>query len=243
MQASSALCAVCSQCIRRHGDSQLRLKGARLCPECRTPWESAHLVSKPVRALEVACRAFAAARGGLLAAVQADATHTDAAAVPSKRQRDSTKAAEQADVHRCAQQGKASSRAASAEPAPSRDDSQHVSRESTLPSAAAQAAAAAPAAAAGGKSGVASAPAAVQAVPKPPPGCEFCPICGRVFSTTMLQRHVDSCLISADTGQGDSRSAPVASGRSASTSSKAVLDLTASPRAPCTLLVERIPMV
>jgi hypothetical protein len=45
---------------------------------------------------------------------------------------------------------------------------------------------------------------------KPPPGCDFCPICNRVFSLRLLAGHVDSCLISTES----SRQKPAWSGRS-----------------------------
>ena len=73
-------CADCSDCIRQHGDLQNRSSGSRKCPECRAPWQESDLQVKAVHSLDVAVKAFQAAKPQILATVQQNAIGKPASA-------------------------------------------------------------------------------------------------------------------------------------------------------------------
>eukprot|EP00892_Ulva_mutabilis_P008047 jgi/Ulvmu1/5614/UM023_0152.1 len=198
----------CSECIRKQGDVQMRT-GPRLCPDCRAPWEPAHLDTRPVQSLSLAVKAYQQSRSYLLSAVQqlnAEAPRSSEPAADSvakglnrgskrtRRQvaRDSNpEQAQKQCVH-------VEDRAGPASNTPSKS-SCSAGQEHNAP--------------------VAAVPQKAPEVP--PAGCGICPICSRVVSLSYLQSHVDSCLISTEATT--SRVALARTGAPA-----AVLDLTDS---------------
>lgn len=71
-------CVDCSDCIRQHGDLQYRSLGSRTCPDCRAPWQESDLEVKAVHSLDVAVKAFQAAKPQVLATAQRNTIETPA---------------------------------------------------------------------------------------------------------------------------------------------------------------------
>lgn len=210
---TAALLADCSECIRKQGDVQMRT-GTRLCPDCRAPWEPAHLDSRPVQSLAMAVKAYQQSRSYLLGAVQGCSTASPGSAAQLGGA--SVKALSSGSKRKRRQREEVS--------IPS-SQQQHIrTTDSTLPS---TTPAKAMCSAEYSQNQEADAIPAVPVIPNnaqkdPPPGCGICPICSKVMSLSYLQSHVDSCLISTEANTGR-QTGPAQPGNS-----NAVLDLTDS---------------
>jgi hypothetical protein len=236
--------------------------GVKHCPECRHPWESVHLEARPIKALEIAARAFQAARPGLLQGTKRAASPVaQPAPKPRKRKRRTQEQAAGSQPEPALGQDNTKRKAtgsphpglrhtsptgahsdASGSWAPSDEDGNKKpakrkhSREPVAALTAYQSAPSKASAAQAAATKAAHAPPTPKPEGKLPEGCDRCPICSRVFSIAFLPRHVESCLISADAAAPDSKLAAAAE---AQAGAKPVLDLTSSPCAPtscCSLL-------
>lgn len=164
--------------------------GTRLCPDCRAPWEPAHLDSKPVQSLALAVKAYQQSRSHLLGAVQRCSTANPGSAEQlggtsakalcsgSKRTRRQREEESKPDAQ---QQHVATNNSTfrSATPPKATSNAEHSKKQEV------------------------DAIPAVPVVPShaqkdPPSGCGTCPICSKVISLSYLQSHVDSCLISTE---------------------------------------------
>ena len=212
--------AVCSQCIRKHGDVQLRAVGYRHCPECRATWESSQLeANRAVQALDMAARAFRTARPDLLQQAKA----AEASAHTRKRRRavaqkqetaqlDNTRHAAQSPKteepgavdHNTPPAGSESDASPSWGPSEDERDTEHrpakraASAKPPKVPAAKQSAALPTSAAFKGRT--AAKPGNHSRAPqddKVPDGCQRCPVCQRLFNVANLPGHVESCLSSA----------------------------------------------
>lgn len=169
--------------------------GARLCPDCRTPWEPAHLDSRPVQSLALAVKAYQQSRSHLLDAVQrcstaaprpaehvgvTSAKQLNSGAKRTRKQREDELESAPAQKQQVSTTNAVRRSNSSAKPSCSAENIRHSEAEHVPPTAALP----------------------DRAQQDPPPGCGACPICSKVISLSYLQSHVDSCLISTEANTG-----------------------------------------